>query len=187
MSKQIYTTLKTIIKATIKHSKTTSDYKHAISTREWLLKLYPEASPELQLAALAHDIDRAVQPRTVQKANESYDDYKMRHAKRSASIMTDLLGNHNVAPENIQKIAHYITYHEVGGDIETDYLRDADSISYFADNIKVYAETHTEKQTKDKIIFMYSRTSERAQKVIAAIRFVAPYDSWVRDTIAKIG
>ena len=49
-----------------KKSEVNTDYKHSLSTWEWVMKISPLASEELQIAALAHDIDRAVPPRTHQ-------------------------------------------------------------------------------------------------------------------------
>ncbi|SVD31636.1 uncharacterized protein METZ01_LOCUS384490, partial [marine metagenome] len=43
----------------IARSKVPEDPVHAENVLEWVLKLKPDAGEALQLAALAHDIDRA--------------------------------------------------------------------------------------------------------------------------------
>ena len=45
------------------------DPRHSINTLEWLLKLAPGADEALQLAALGHDIDRAVEASKVLHAD----------------------------------------------------------------------------------------------------------------------
>jgi len=45
----------------IASSQVPEDSHHADNTLEWLLRLQPDAGEALQLAALAHDIDRAIE------------------------------------------------------------------------------------------------------------------------------
>ncbi len=51
------------IEKIIKNSLVTEDPIHSKNTLEWLLKLKPDADEALQIAALAHDIERAIEKR----------------------------------------------------------------------------------------------------------------------------
>ena len=55
------------IRSAISRSKVPEDPLHAENTLAWVLKLMPEADEALQLAALGHDIDRAIETRRVQE------------------------------------------------------------------------------------------------------------------------
>ncbi|MFC1755595.1 hypothetical protein ACFL96_19770 [Thermoproteota archaeon] len=48
---------------------------HSRSTREWVLKLKPDADMTLQIAALAHDIERALRPDYYESTKNKFDDY----------------------------------------------------------------------------------------------------------------
>ena len=68
------------------------DPAHSLNTLEWLLKFEPDADEALQLAALGHDIDRAVEARKVLRADfADYDDFKRAHAKHSAEMLLEIL------------------------------------------------------------------------------------------------
>ena len=49
------------IRSAISRSKVPEDPLHAENTLAWVLKLIPEADEALKLAALGHDIDRAIE------------------------------------------------------------------------------------------------------------------------------
>lgn len=148
-----------------------TDTTHSQNTYEWLKKLDQNASEELQIAALAHDIDRAIDPRVVQEENESYDNYKVRHALRSSKLITDLMIKHGYSQESVEKTSLFVKNHEVGGDKDMNTLTDADSISYFDTNIDWYYGVKGPEKTKAKIIFMYQRVSPRAKKIISSLKF----------------
>lgn len=151
-----------------------TDPAHSQNTYEWLMKLDDNASEELQIAALAHDIDRAIDPSVIQEENESYDNYKVRHANRSAKLIADLMAKYGYSQDSIKKTSLYVKNHEVGGDKDINTLTDTDSISYFNTNIDWYYEVKGPEKTKVKIIFMYQRVSPRAKKIISSLRFKNP-------------
>ncbi len=57
------------IHAIISKSRVPEDPVHAENVLEWVLKLKPDADEALQIAALAHDIDRAVEKRKILRAD----------------------------------------------------------------------------------------------------------------------
>lgn len=151
-----------------------TDPAHSLNTYKWVKKLNPNASEELQIAALTHDIDRAIDPMIIRKDNESYDHYKVRHALRSSQLIADLMIKHDYPKNSINKTSLLVKNHEVGGDKDMNTLTDADSISYFDVNIDWYYEMKGPKITKDKIIFMYQRISPRAKKIVNSLKFKNP-------------
>lgn len=163
--------LKRRIENIIKESPIKEDSKHSILTYEEVMELCPNASEELKISALAHDIERAVSPRIEQSPSELYEDYKEKHAERSAEITANLMEDVGYDQDSINKVRDYITHHEVGGSEETDILMDADSITYFRYNVNLYYERTRFEKTKEKIIFMYERSSESAKKVISKLKF----------------
>ncbi len=65
------------IREIIAGSRVPEDPRHAENTLKWLFRLEPKADPALQIAALAHDIDRAVETRKVRRADfNDYDAFK---------------------------------------------------------------------------------------------------------------
>ncbi|MCH8932999.1 MAG: hypothetical protein IH923_08035, partial [Nitrospinae bacterium] len=70
------------IREVIAGSRVPEDPRHADNTLEWLLKFDPKTDPAMQIAALAHDIDRAVEARKVRRSDfDDYDVFKAAHAK----------------------------------------------------------------------------------------------------------
>jgi hypothetical protein len=64
------------------------DRRHAENTLDWLLMLKPDADEALQIAALGHDIERALEARKVKRADfPDYDRFKAAHARNSAEIL----------------------------------------------------------------------------------------------------
>ena len=53
------------IEEVIKGSSVPEDPIHSKNTMEWLLKLMPDAGESLKIAALGHDIERAIEKRKV--------------------------------------------------------------------------------------------------------------------------
>ena len=66
--------IKRRIEETVERSRVPEDPLHARNTLEWLLKLKSDADVALQIAALGHDIERAMEERKVRR--ENFSDYK---------------------------------------------------------------------------------------------------------------
>lgn len=174
----IFRKIKAEISEIIGRSDEKFDSQHSINTVKWIKRLEKNPSKELLIAALAHDIERGVTPTVHKRPNETYDDYKMRHAQRSSEIIANLMLKFNFAHNSIEKVRKLVKNHEVGGDKETNILRDADSVAFFDSldsNVKQYINRggfeSTKDRIKDKIVFMYQRTSSRAKRLIKTINF----------------
>jgi hypothetical protein len=137
------------------------------------LQLKPDADEALQIAALSHDIDRAMTGITEKdlKDYSKIDEFKKEHAKRSAQFISEMLRKRGYQENVINKVAKLVLNHEVGGDEETDILRDADSISYFEGNIPTYLKRNGRERTKGKIQFMYKRIPDDLKTLVSNLSF----------------
>ncbi len=161
------------------------DPRHASNTLEWLMRLDPDADAALQIAALGHDIDRAVPAQKVQRADfEDYDDFKAAHARNGARILCEILRECGVSDEALMReVHHLVCVHEVGGDPRSDLLKDADSISYFDVNLPLYFEREGWEETRRRCTWGYLRLSARARSIVASLKFDEPLGELMNESI----
>ncbi len=155
------------IRAVIAGSRVPEDPRHADNTVEWLLRLDPDADQALQLAALAHDIDRADDVRKIKRADfDDYDAFKSAHARNGAEILRSILIRCDVEGDVADEACRLVEVHEVGGDPRSDLLKDADSISYFDVNLPLYYQREGWAETKRRSLWGYRRLSARAKELV---------------------
>jgi len=160
------------------------DPTHSKKTLGWVLKLNPNACDELQIAALGHDIDRAIESRRIKSENfNDYEAYKMAHAKKSARIVAEILHKLDFNNNFIERVKILIEQHEIGGDPDIDTLMEADSLSFFNWDITFYIKAKGEQKTMDKIKFMYSRMSDKAKALVQEIEYK---DSKIGDLVKLV-
>ena len=160
------------IRAVIAGSRVPEDPGHADNTLEWLLRLEPAAGEALQLAALAHDIDRAIEAVKVRRADfDDYDAFKAAHARHGAELLRPILTACGVAPDIVDEACRLVEVHEVGSDPDADLLKDADSISYFDVNLPLYYEREGWVETKRRSLWGYRRLYARARKIVEDIGY----------------
>ena len=158
------------IRAFIARSEVPEDPCHADNTLEWLLRLEPDAGEALQLAALAHDIDRAIERIKVRQVDfDNYDAFKAAHAQNSAEILRPILTACGVERNIVKEVCRLVEFHEVGGDPDSDLLKDADSISYFDVNLPLYFQREGWSETKRRSHWGYRRLTPRAQEIVKHI------------------
>lgn len=158
------------IRLIIAGSQVPEDPGHADNTLEWLLRLEPDASEALQLAALAHDIDRAIERTKVRRADfDDYDAFKAAHARNSAKILRPILTTCGVEQNIVEEACRLVVVHEVGGDPSSDLLKDADSISYFDVNLSLYFQREGWDETKRRSHWGYRRLTPKAQEIVKHI------------------
>ena len=148
------------------------DPRHSSNTLEWLVRLDPDADAALQLAALGHDIDRAVAVRKVQRTDfDDYDDFKAAHARNGAAILREIMRECGFADDALtQEVHRLVCAHEVGGDPRSELLKDADSISYFDVNLPLYHIRNSRTETLRRCLWGYQRLSPRARSIVAQLR-----------------
>jgi hypothetical protein len=153
----------------ISQSHIPEDYPHAKSVREWVLKLKPDAGFALQIAALAHDIERALaEGKVKRKEYRDYNAFKKAHAANSALIVSEILNKYPLDKNTKNRITHLVEQHEfvTDNDRELSVLTDADSISFFEVNLPFYFQRNSEQETFFRMRWGYKRLSGRAKRVI---------------------
>jgi hypothetical protein len=118
------------------------DSEHLRWTVIWLLRVEPEASEPLLVAALTHDMERhfpgGTQPN---KAEGLWDDveYNTRHAQRSAQIVSEGLRAQGTPDSFVEQVVPLILQHEFGGSPLGNVIQAADSLSFLDVNASLVA------------------------------------------------
>ena len=158
------------IRLVIAASRVPEDSRHADNTLEWLLRLQPDAGDVLQLAALAHDIERAIEETKVERADfDDYGAFKAAHARNGTEILRPMLTACGVEQDVVDEACRLVAVHEVGGDPSSDLLKDADSISYFDVNLPLYYHREGRVETQRRSRWGYRRLSPRAKEIVKNI------------------
>lgn len=163
--------------------------KHFTRTVYWVKALKPKADEALLIAAFAHDIERAFgyknSHQIIDKSDQGFTDkdYLTVHQKEGARIMGDYLLKIGADKKMISRVKMLIVKHEVGGNTDQNLLMDADSISFFENNVDNFVknkvgETSKEK-VKNKFDWMYNRITSKKAKQIAK--------PWYDRAIKKLG
>jgi hypothetical protein len=142
---------------------------HLVRTGYWVRRLDENASPELVIACVTHDIERAFpqgrEPRGSSEtgAGVNWEDkaYNLWHGKRSAKIVGEFLVKKGMDKKFIAKVKRLIVVHEMGGTYEENLIKDADSISFLEINgplfISWIPKKYTANQVREKFDYMYNR------------------------------
>lgn len=155
------------IRSIIAGSRVPEDPRHSENTLKWLLRLEPKADDALQIAALAHDMDRAIDENKVKRTDfENYDAFKAAHARHGSEMLYPILTACGVQQKIVEEACRLVTCHEVGGDPRTDLLKDADSISFFDVNLPLYFERESWHKAKERSTWGYGRLSKRAKEAV---------------------
>ncbi len=164
------------ILAVIRRSTVPEDPAHAENTLAWLLRLAPGADLALRIAALAHDIDRALpEGERVRRADfDDYDAFKAAHARNGARVLERILRGCGAPEPLVREACRLVARHESGGDARADLLRDADSLSFYDTNLPLYLAREGEAEALRRARWGWRRLSPRARALLAAIRHGDP-------------
>src|SRR5262249_272955 len=147
-----------------------ADHDHAIDAWQWVLRLDPGASAEVQVAALFHDIERLrseARARVEQHAPD-YQAFKDRHARRGAHDVPPPL---EAAPGDVARLCDRVRRHErADADPERTLLADADVLSFFALNSAGYLAYFGPDATRNKVAYSLGRASPRVRRWLVRIR-----------------
>ena len=156
----------------IKKSQVPEDPVHSKNTLEWLLKLKPDADDALKIAALGHDIERAIAERKVRREDyKDYDEFKEAHASNSAKILAEIMKECNISKKLADDVVFLVCHHETGGTRRIDILRDADSISFFHVNLPYYFLRNGIEETKRRCLWGYKKLPKNMQEVVAKFNY----------------
>lgn len=164
-----------------------ADYRHALDVWQWVLRLEPEAGAAVQIAALFHDIERVfteAESRSEQ-AVADYDDYKARHAARSAWITAAVLREEKLDPALAARAVELIAGHDQPGrvnsagkalseDPDAALLEDADALSFLSLNSAGYLRYYGEEQARRKVEWTLARLSPRGRERLAGLDLLPP-------------
>jgi hypothetical protein len=155
------------IRAVIAGSKVPEDSRHAENTLDWLLRFEPDADEALQIAALGHDIERALEARKVKRDDfPDYDAFKAVHARNSAEILKGIMEDCGVPQGTASEVCLLVCGHETGGDHRADLIKNADGVSYFHVNMPLYYQREGWEETKRRCIWGYGRLSPRMKEIV---------------------
>ncbi len=155
------------IEKVIQKSPVPEDPIHSKNTLEWLLKLKPDADEALRVAALGHDIERAIEERKVRRKDyKSYDEFKDAHALNSAKIIAEIMKECNISKELVNDVVFLVCHHETGGDKRMDVLRDADSISFFQVNLPYYFARNSVEEAKKRSLYSYKKLTDNLKGIV---------------------
>ena len=160
------------IEGVIIGSSVPEDPIHSINTLEWLLKQMPDAGESLKIAALGHDIEKAIEKRKVRRQDyKDYNAFKDAHALNSANVLAEIMQACNIDKKMIDEVFFLVRYHETGGTDQVDILKDADSISYFDVNLPLYFMRNNLKETIRRCLWGYKRLSDQGKKIVAELNY----------------
>ena len=164
--------LKNGIRSIISGSKVPEDPVHTQDTLEWLLKPKPDADETLQIAALGHDIERAMEERKVRRDKfDDFDDFKAAHAENSALILKKIMEDFGAQKDLIEGVFRIVCHHEPGGDSRSDLIRDADGSSFFEVNLPIYLEREGVEKALERCRWGYERLSSRIRPMVKAFSY----------------
>ncbi len=152
--------------------------RHLLQAEVWLQRLKPEASEELLLAALTHDMERAFpgpdSPTLDPKQGVDNPVYITAHCERSARFVSVYLREQGASDECIEQVARLIRAHEYGGDGDENLVQAADSLSFLEVNVDVFLgwmDAGDEQWNADavdaKFTWMYERIQEPQARELA--------------------
>jgi len=152
-----------------------ADFDHALDVWQWALRLNPDASLALQLAALFHDLERLrseARERREQHAGD-YPAYKRRHAREGARFAVSVLAAAGVHPAVLERTGRLIAAHDepaAGRDRELGQLVDADALSFFSLNSPGFLDAYGPAHTRQKVAFTLARLSLDGRSRLGQLR-----------------
>ena len=160
--------------------------KHLKRTVYWVQQLKSDADEALLIAAVAHDIERAFRKHNYGKKFQKgfrTNEHLIYHQEKGAEIIADFLRKKNADKKLIERIKKLISKHEVGGNDDQEILKDADSVSFFENNVDRFvvnlAPEVGRENVKDKFDWMFNKISNEKAKQIAL--------PWYKEAIKRLG
>lgn len=189
MTKNIYKKVEQFVIHTFTKVGDVHGIKHFLRTVHWIKILRPNADEALLVSAIAHDIERGF------RNNQDYsyikntergfrsDEHLTHHQNEGAKIVGEYLQQIGASKEFIERVEMLVSKHEVGGNEDQNLLKDADSVSFFENNVDHFINTKvgetSKEMVKDKFDWMLNRITSKQAKQIAQF--------WYEQAIEKLG
>lgn len=156
-----------------------ADYDHALDVWQWVLRLEPDASVALQIAALFHDIERleSEAEQRIEQHAPDYQAFKDAHARGGAAFTSALLKRIELDPGVIRRVARLIELHErpqVGQrEVEASVLADADALSFFTLNSPGFVDYYGTNHATSKVAYSLGRMTPGARRMLGRVKLRA--------------
>ncbi|OGY23082.1 MAG: hypothetical protein A2172_05235 [Candidatus Woykebacteria bacterium RBG_13_40_15] len=188
MDTDLYKKVKQFVVNSFVKADNAGEIKHFERTAYWIKQLNPNADEAMLIAAFSHDIERAFREADYQgkfrKTKKGFrDENHLRyHQQKAAEIITDFLKSQNANNKLVERVEMLVSKHEIGGNSDQNLLMDADSISFFENNIEAFLLNMVPKvgatKVKEKFDWMFDRISSKKAKEVAR--------SWYENAIQSI-
>ena len=171
----VYDKVKQFVFDSFNHGENKKAMDHFERTAFWLQEICPNADEAMLISAYAHDIARAFRDKNVEQQYEGRELNDPRtleeHQQKGADIMVKFLKEQNYSRKDIDRVYNMIRHHEEGGDKESNFIKDADSISFLEVNalkiIDKFIYNIGKEKMNNKIVWMYERISDNKAKKLA--------------------
>ena len=150
---------------------------HVLRTVHWLKELRPDADEVLLIAAVSHDVERALSDHKAYDKVTKYekgfrsDEHLTYHQQEGARIIGVYLEQIGADERTIERVRKLVSRHETGGDDDQNLLKDADSISFFENVVEHFVTRKVSETGKDKVRekfdWMYDRITSDQAKALA--------------------
>jgi Domain of unknown function (DUF4202) len=166
-----------------------ADYRHALDTWQWVLRLAPHADMALQTAALFHDVERLLSEpdARVEHHARDYQAFKDAHAARGADVACALLSDVGMDRATIERVRWLIGRHErPEGDVSLTLLNDADALSFFSLNASGFARYFPLEHTRRKVAYTLGRLRPNQRWRLARVRLAPQVRRLLEEAVGAI-
>lgn len=144
--------------------------KHLRRTADWVEELKPDADEALMIAAVSHDIERSARSPEYRVGSFTDPEFLRYHQETGAQMIAKFLETQNAPAELVDRVKHLVSKHEVGGDDDQNLLKDADTVSFFENNIDLFLTKKIKEEGREaiheKLRWMFDRiTSDKAREL----------------------
>lgn len=168
-----------------------ADFDHALDTWRWILRLDPDASFAVQVAALFHDVERldTEADARIEHLAPDYARFKAAHAAAGARRVADLLARIDVSPDDARRICDLVEHHEVGSaasgqasglasagrpDDDRGLLAEADALSFFSLNAAGFLRYYGPEHTAHKVAYSLRRLGPAGRRELRHLKVPGP-------------
>jgi hypothetical protein len=166
-----------------------ADYEHALDTWRWVLRLDPNASRTVQIAALFHDVERLASEADVRVEQHAadYTAFKAAHAAAGARMVMEALAPVLRDGAGVAAVAGLVRDHERGaasGLGELRLLAEADALSFFSLNACGFARYYGPAHTRRKVAYTLARLGAQGRRELGTIRHRADIAAFIAEVDA---